>query len=90
MKDVHEKLYANSNIIWIIFRLVKYYAKKVENAHPEHSDLNLSAHLSLASICDILRIRHEFRTCQTFDHLPRSKPENNPETFRYSSGLKVE
>ena len=39
---------------------MKYYAKKVENAYPEHSTLNLLPHLSLASICDILRIPQEY------------------------------
>jgi hypothetical protein len=33
---------------------LKYYAKKVGNAYPEHLNLNLLPHLCLASICDIL------------------------------------
>ncbi len=32
---------------------MKRDAKTMENAHPEHSNLDLLPHLSLASICDI-------------------------------------
>jgi hypothetical protein len=48
---------------------LKYYAKKVEKAHREHSNLNLLPHLCLASMCDILSIsqhRESLKRVQVF------------------------
>jgi hypothetical protein len=51
----------NSNDRWKIFHLLKYYDKKVENAHPEH--LNFSI-FSLS------------RSDVNFDKLRKPKPHN--------------